>query len=470
MATSALPPITSLGSGSNLDLQGILTSLQDNEKLALEPIQQQATLVATQISAYGTLQQAVSALQTASQALADPKTYSATTATISGDSKAYTVKASAGASAATYNVTVEQLASAEQLQSGAISNRSAAMGSGGSITITLADGSSKSIDVSKDTSLNGIAKAINADDSAGVSASVLTDGNGKSYLQLTSSETGTKAAVTKITSTNTAIQGTIGYDASATPTGGMTQIQAATDAKAIINNVEVVSGSNTLDKTIDNISITLQEVTTDPVSFTLTANNSGVVTATQNFVNAYNALQSLVTSLTKYDPTSNQSSALTGDSTTRSIASTLSSALRVLGSATDTLHSIQDLGISTNPDDGSLDLNLDTIDSTHLHSLNDSLASNSKDVTDILTTLGNSVDTAIDGILGSSGLIATRTAGLTETQKNLQEQYDNTNDRIDADIANIRAQFVQLDTFVAQMNSTSTYLTQQFAALSNQSK
>lgn len=470
MATSALPPITSLGSGSNLDLQGILESLQDNERQALVPIKNQQTLITTQLSAYGTLQQGIETLQTAANALSDPKTYSVTTASIVGGSDAFTVKTSAGATPATYKVSVEQLATASQLKSGAIADRTAKLGTGGTITVTLADGTSETIDISKDTSLNGIAKAINADDKSGVTATILTDGSGKSYLQLTSKDTGTQAAVAKITSTNTTIQNALGYDASATPTGGMTQTQAATDAKVIINDVEIISGSNTLDSNIDNVTITLNDVTTSPVTVKVTSDTSGVVSATQNFVSAYNALQKMVAQMTKYDPTSDQSSVLTGDSTTRSISSTVASALRVLGSATDTLKTIQDLGITTDPTDGTLDLNLDTIDSTHLHSLNDSLSSNPKDVADILTALGKSVSTAVGGILGSNGTLAARTAGLTETQKNLQDQYDNMNDRIDADIANVRAQFVQLDAFVAQMNSTSSYLTQQFAALSNSNK
>ncbi|AOB31064.1 hypothetical protein AKI39_10700 [Bordetella sp. H567] len=470
MATSPLPPVTSLGSGSNLDLQGILESLQDNEKQALVPIQNQQTLVTTQLSAYGTLQQAVETLQTAASALADPKTYNVTTATIVGGSDAFTVKTAAGATPATYKVQVDQLATSAQLKSGAIADRTQALGTGGTITVTLADGTNKTIDVSKDTSLNGIAKAINADDAAGVTATILTDGSGKSFLQLTSSDTGTQAAVTKITSTNSTIQTALGYDASATPTGGMTQTVAATDAKVTINDVQIVSGSNTLDKNIDNVTITLSDVTTSPVTVKVATDSSGVVTATQNFVTAYNTLQKMVASMTKYDPSSNQSSVLTGDSTTRSISSTVTSALRVLASSTDTLKTIQDLGITTDPTDGTLDLNLNTIDSTHLHSLNGSLSTNPKDVADILTALGTSVGKAVGGILGSNGLLATRTAGLTETQKTLQTRFDSVNSRIDADVANLRAQFVQLDSFVAKMNSTSSYLTQQFAALSNQNK
>jgi flagellar hook-associated protein 2 len=467
---SALPPITSLGSGSNLDLQGILDSLKDNETQQLTFIKNQQTTVQTQISAYGSLKSAVETLQTAAQALANPKTYNVTTATVSGDSTAYSVKTKAGATPATYNVEVIALAKAEQLKSGAIADRTSSMGTSGTITVTLADGTSKTLDVSKDTSLNGIAKAINADDSTGVTASIINDGTGKSVLMLTSADTGTKAAVTSVTSTNAAIQSAIGYDSTGVTPGGMTQQQQATDAQLKINDVLVTSPSNTVDSAIDNVTISVSQVTTGPVAFTVASDTSGIPTAVQTFVSAYNSLQSMVKAMTAFDPGTEQASVLTGESATRSMTATLSSALRVLSASSGTLKTIQDLGIDTDPSDGSLDLNLGTIDSTHQHSLNDSLRTNPDDVVNILTALGTNVDKAIDGIVGPNGLIQTRINGLTTTSDNLQETYDSASDRIDADIANIRAQFVQLDSFVAQMNSTSSYLTQQFAALSGSKK
>jgi flagellar hook-associated protein 2 len=470
MATSSLPPITSLGSGSNLPLQDILTKLEDNEKQQLTLIQQQQATVKAQISAYGTLQQAVEALQTATQALSDPDTYAVTTAKVSGDGTAFSVKTESGATPSVYTIQVDQLATQEQLKSGVIDDRKQPMGSGGTITVTMADGTSKTIDVSNDTSLNGIAKAINADDDVGVSASIINDGSGKSYLVLTSRDTGTEAAVKSVTSTNSAIQDTIGYDSSAPTSGGLTQSHAATDAQLRINDVVVTSHSNTVDDAIDNVTISLNEKTTSAQTVTITTDESSVVSAVQSFVSAYNALNSVVNGLTAYDPTTNQGSALTGDSTPRAITSDISGALRVLSSGSSTLKSLADLGITTDPTDGSLDLNLDTLDATHLHSLNDALDKAPKDAESILTALGTSLNTAIDGILGTNGMIANRVDGLNQTQDSLQDTYDSTSDRIDADIANIRAQFVQLDAFVAQMNSTSSYLTQQFASLSNQNK
>jgi len=63
--------ITSLGLGSGLDLSTLLTNLDSAERLKLQPLTQQKTANETKISAFGTLQGALSALQTASVKLND---------------------------------------------------------------------------------------------------------------------------------------------------------------------------------------------------------------------------------------------------------------------------------------------------------------------------------------------------------------------------------------------------------------
>jgi flagellar hook-associated protein 2 len=156
---------------------------------------------------------------------------------------------------------------------------------------------------------------------------------------------------------------------------------------------------------------------------------------------------------------------LTGDATVRSIQSDLASSLRVLTGSGD-INTIQDLGITTDTTskDGLL-----TVDDDMLSA---ALTSHPADVQNILGGtggLGDLMSTTTTDMLSSSGMLQSRTDGLNQTAKSLQDNYDNASDRIDADIANLRARFVALDAFVAQMNSTSTYLTQQFASLSKSS-
>ena len=72
---------------------------------------------------------------------------------------------------------------------------------------------------------------------------------------------------------------------------------------------------------------------------------------------------------------------------------------------------------------------------------------------------------AIDGMIGSDGLIASYTAGVNSSIKDIDQQRDALNQRLATIEANYRAQFTALDQMIASMNSTSTFLTSQLAAI-----
>ncbi|KIF82139.1 flagellar filament capping protein FliD [Noviherbaspirillum autotrophicum] len=76
----------------------------------------------------------------------------------------------------------------------------------------------------------------------------------------------------------------------------------------------------------------------------------------------------------------------------------------------------------------------------------------------------------IDGYLGSSGLIGGRTDGLNRSIKDIDKQNEVLNARLADTEARYRKQFTALDTLISKMNSTSTYLTQQLAQISANSK
>jgi flagellar hook-associated protein 2 len=461
MASAALPPVTSLGSGSNLPLQDILTQLQDSEEQQLTLIKNQQSLVTAQISAYGQLQSAITGLQTAAKTLADPSTYAATKATVTGED--FTATTKTGAIASTYTVQVEQLATGQSLQSGAFTSRTAPIGAaGGTITVTV-NGKANTVTLGTDTSLNGVASAINSSDTIGMRATVINDGNGNSYLLLAAKDTGTKAAITSIVASDSTLNGKIGYTAgSSSP---MTETTVAQDAKLKINNVEVTSGSNTVTDAIDDVTLTLTAASNTPNTLGMTIDTSAQSNAVHAFVTAYNTLRNLISADTAFDTADDTSSVLTGDATVRSVQSTMASALRVLTSGN--IGTIQDLGITTDTTTPNGLLSVDDI------TLTNALTANPGDAQEILggtSGLGALMSAATDNLIGSDGILASRTDGLNQTAKTLKDNFDTASDRIDADIANLRAKFVALDSFVAQMNSTSTYLTQQFASLSQSTK
>ncbi len=69
--------------------------------------------------------------------------------------------------------------------------------------------------------------------------------------------------------------------------------------------------------------------------------------------------------------------------------------------------------------------------------------------------------------LGTTGLIGSRTEGLNKSIKDIAKQRDAFNVKLEAIEARYRAQFTRLDTMLASMQSTQSYLTQQLASLAS---
>jgi len=77
------------------------------------------------------------------------------------------------------------------------------------------------------------------------------------------------------------------------------------------------------------------------------------------------------------------------------------------------------------------------------------------------------LDSFIADAIGSTGAIAARTDGITKSVADIKDQVTQMNNRLAVLQKQYLAQFNAMDTLVAQMRSTSNFLTQQLAALSN---
>ncbi|ENG2905978.1 flagellar filament capping protein FliD, partial [Escherichia coli] len=65
------------------------------------------------------------------------------------------------------------------------------------------------------------------------------------------------------------------------------------------------------------------------------------------------------------------------------------------------------------------------------------------------------------------GIIDSAQDSINATLKKLTKQYLSVSASIDDTVARYTAQFTQLDTMMSKLNNTSTYLSQQFTAMSN---
>ena len=467
--------VSTLGIGSGLKLADILDSLTTAEKAQLTPITKQQTSYTAKLSAYGTLKNSLEAFQTANTALNKADLFSSTTTTSS--SSAFSATTTGGAIAGKYTISVSQLAQAQTLttRNTQPDNKTAIASADSKITIQQG-GDKKPVTVNisaADSSLTGIRDAINKAN-AGVSASVINVGNGEYRLSITSTETGKDNAMTLTVSGDAALQSFMGYNGTSADAGnGMLESVTAQNALLKVNNVDIENSSNTISDALEDITLNLTDTTTGNQTLTITKDTSKAETAMKTWVDAYNTLQDSFASLTKYtkvdagtDSQDTSNGALIGDSTLRTIQTQLKSMLSNTTGGTD-FKTLSQVGITTDPMTGKLEL-----DSTKLKK---TLTENPTAVKDLVvgdgkkTGITTTMSSNLTNWLSSKGIIQAAKDGVSKTLNSLTEDYNNTSTRIDNIVAQYKAQFTKLDVMMSKLNTTSDYLTQQFASTTTKS-
>lgn len=461
--------ISSIGVGSGLPIEQLLKDLRASESQPLVQIQSQQVSAQNRFTAYGTLKSTIEALNKAAQALNKPESFGALKASTS--SEAFTASASTKAVAGQYNVQVSALATAQSLVFTGQAERNANIGAGGIISVTIGD-ETHTVDMTgKDTSLDSLVSAINDDTELGFTATLINDGGDNPHrLLFTAKNTGTEAAITNISvSGNDDLNNLIKFDAALVTdppeaANSHVTVQAATNAAIQINGIDIESQSNTVEDAIEGVTLTLTKL--DPVGSNLSIARDDSVTskAINEFVSAYNTLQSTIKSLTAYDVDNQKSSALTGDSLARSAQNQVRQALHGAEN-TGSMRTLSQLGITTNPSSGLLEVDE--------KKLAEALKTNMGDVQKLFageTGISGKLAKVVDTFTRSDGLISAAQDGADRSIKALAKQFEVTNARIDTKMEAYRQQFANLDVMMSQMNGISSYLTQQLSMLGNMGK
>ena len=463
---------SSLGIGSGLDLSSLLDGLKSAEQQRLVPLQTRASSYNTKLSAYGTLQSTLSSFQSAAETLGDPALFQGVKT--SSDSESFTASAGSDAAPGSYSLEVGQLARRQSLVSDGQASTDDTIGSGGTITLSLGDGagnSSASVGIelaAGDSSLSGIRDAINAAD-IGISASLVNDGSDTPYrLVLSSDATGTNSQISvSVAESNddgtTPLGDLLAYDSNAA-SGSMQQSVAARNAQLSVNGIAIASQSNTVEEAIQGVTLTLTGETTEPQTLTASRDTGAVKSALQKFVSAYNRVNTLSDNLTAFDSESNSQGVLLGDSTARTAEARVRSALNT-PIAGGMFSGLAEIGISLQRD-GTMEIDEEALD--------DALANNLAGVGQLLAGNGETdglsqvLVSTLETVAGDEGLLQSASDGVRTRIDGLSDRMEREQESIDATIARYQKQFVQLDSIMAQLNSTSNYLTQQFESLSKQ--
>lgn len=449
--------LTSLGVGSGLDVATLVTQLVNAKKAPQQnQITDQAQTANTQLSGLGQVNAALSALQSAMASISDGSAFSAHSVS-SSDTGILNATATGSAVAGSYKIEVTQLASALKASSGAFADSSAKVGTG---TLTIAVGG-QTMNLSIDGSNNSLASirdAINkASDNPGISATIVTGTDG-AHLVLSGTRTGAANGFTVSSSGGDGGLSALDYDASAGSGNHLAVITAASDALYTIDGLAANSAGNSISTAIDGLTLNLSTLGTSTV--TVANDPSKATSALSNLVNTYNSFVGIYQNLTKYDATTKTAGAMIGDATLNGINSTLS---RIIGGSANgaTLSSI---GISLQVD-GTLKLDNDKLSAA--------LADGGKQVSDLFggdNGFSAQLGTQLTSWVGDNGVLAGRTDSLSQQLKDLGDQQTALDARMDSLTARYQAQFTALDTLMSKLNSTSSYLTQQFDALTNSNK
>ena len=463
-----------------IDLNELLDQLETAERMRLTPIKTQQKAINAKISAFGKLKSALTSFNSATEKL--QKTDLFNSRQITGNDNFFTAKANSNAALGRYAIKIDQLATANSVATTATNDKTAQLGNDDesrTITIEQANGEKLEVTLNKDeTSLEAISNAINnakithedgTTSPSSVNATIVRSGAGDYQLVITSKETGEQNAITAISSSDQQLNAVMGFDSQNSEQSAMTEVAKAQDAHFTLNGIAVTSASNTIKDVVTGVDITLKEVTTTEQFLTVEADNSQAQTAIKEWVDAFNQLQSTMSSLTQFTAKDSNSAELNssngpllGDATLRNIDQSIRSIFSK--GQPGEISVLAQIGINMDSH-GTLTIKE--------NELNKALSTNSDAVAKLFTGDGqttgiaNEVFAKVSSFIDSDGTIDTVTNGLNSTLKSLEKRYDQVNQSIDQTLERYRTQFTQLDVMISSLDSMSNYLNTQFEMMKN---
>ena len=442
--------ITSAGIGSGLNVTELVSGLVAAERAPTDKrLSAIESSTKAQISAFGAIKASLAGVESALKKLDGAGGLPGRKATVDADA-GFTASAGSSAALGSYSVVVEQLATAHKLQSAAAASTTQI--GNGTLTLQVGDGETFDINIEAGKgTLADIRDAINAQGAGkGVSAT-LVRGDAGDVLVLNSATVGSKGALTI-----TASGGNGGLSALATSGGSMTVATAAQDAVVTVDGITRSVSGNSADDIIDGVTLNLTKAKPGE-AFTLEVGNdpSTLKASMLGFISAYNTALGALRTQSAAGGEGKVAGALSGDAAPRAIMQSLRNAV---GGSYAELHA---LGLKTAVD-GSLSLDGVKFDAA--------MAANPGAVKNLLgeeAGFGKNVRDMLHNYLGDQGMLADRNKGLESRMKSVTQQRTNLDARMERIEAAYRRQFTALDAMMAQMQTTSSYISQQLSSLNS---
>lgn len=451
---------SALGLGYGIDsasiVSGLVSAVRDPKEQSLDS---RASMVGAQISALANASSALSTFSTALSDLLSTSTFSGQPVSSDTSIAKVSLTQEGDLSGLPIEMEVKQLANSQVLKSATLASNSTAVGLG---TLTLATSTGSyaiTIDSSNNT-LDGLAAAIN-DADAGVTASIVTDSAG-ARLVLKGGVGATEAFT--LSDSGDADADLLNFTWNGT-TGGMTRTRTAQNATVVLDGVETSFASNTITGAIPNVTIDLVKAA---VGTTITISEEQPTTGMRDLVlefkDAYNSLWKSLSALTVAGTDGTAGGILASDSSIRQMKTMLNKLTSTALAASGDYTSLAQIGVYTNKD-GTLG-----VDETKLDA---ALEANPAAVTAMINPAVQ--DDSNPGIAGALEAIKDKlqdedTGSLVKAQeryKAVQEKItaerEKFEDYMEGYEERLSATFSAMDTKLASLKATQSYLEQQIA-------
>ncbi|WP_323908687.1 flagellar filament capping protein FliD [Aeromonas caviae] len=449
--------ITSAGAGSGIDLESVISASLNARKAQLQqPITTKKTNAQITLSGVGQLKSAIASYVTTLKDMAKTDAFNkrAVNITQDKDNPILKVESKAGASNGQYNITVNKLATTSKFEGTFDSSTTALATEDGTLTFTAGD-KKFNVEVKAGDSLQTIRKKINNNgDNFGLTANIINTADGKAKLVMDSGVSGAGKDL-QITGS------TAGVSSFAS---SLTKTQSASNAEITVDGSVLSSDTNTFDGTIMGLKVTvLRESDKDTDGnaksnkVDVTTDKDGIKSMLKSFIDGYNTLVSKAGGLGKRNSivageSQDDGGALAGDSVTRSVINQMSSILITPSENSNVFDTIFQLGIKMD-NKGVLSLDSDKFD--------EALDKNFEQVVAIFggeKGVAGQLATSLEDYSKTGGLLAQREDSLNTDLRALAQKESDASAQLVKYEASLRARYGGLDTLLAKMNQSASYL------------
>ncbi len=310
------------------------------------------------------------------------------------------------------------------------------MGSNSPVTVT--------VDATNNT-LSQLASSINSQN-AGVSASVIQDATGY-RLALVSNTSGAPGDIT--------VSGN---------TTGLTFNKAVTgtNASLVVDGIPISSSSNTVSDVINGVTLSLGSPSPDtPVTVNVSPDTSQATTAINNFVSAWNTVNSDINSQFNVASDGSGGGPLEADNSLRDVQGQLLGAVAYSIPGNNGIVNLASIGVNLN-DDGSLSVDTNT--------LNAALSSNYSAVQNLLQNTTNGFAQNFSSVISTvnspgTGILPIDSQSISNTAQGIGSQITDLQAALAVQQANLTTVYSQVNTTLQELPLLESQISQQLSGI-----